>query len=65
MKAFIIKAQEDIKKFKANPLNPDNVRKERIKDLLSERDKYRDLYVSESIKNKEGQNNIYDGTGTH
>ena len=45
--------QSEIKRVKAKPLNPDNVRLEKIIELKDERERYKDLYVSESIKNKE------------
>ena len=50
---FVKSLQSEIKSLKENPLNPDNVRQEGLKELLDERDRYKDLYVSESIKNKE------------
>ena len=53
LKNFVINLQQEVKRAKQNPLNPDNIRLEKIKDIKSERERYKDLYVSESIKNKE------------
>lgn len=39
--------------MKQNPLNPDKIRLEKVKEIVAERDKFKDLYISESIKNKE------------
>lgn len=55
LRSFITSIQSEFKRLKQNPLNPDNIRVEKIKELMSERDRYKDLYVSESIKNKEFQ----------
>lgn len=39
--------------IKQSPLNPDLVRIEKIKEIIAERKKFKDLYILESIKNKE------------
>ena len=43
-------------------MNPDNVRLEKIRELQEERERYKDLYIAESIKNKEF--NAYDNMTT-
>jgi len=43
--------------MRENPLNPDKLKEEKVRELVAERDKYRDLYVSESIKNKDDESN--------
>lgn len=52
-KEFIINAQQALKKIKQNPLNPNLIKKEKIKELIDERERFKNLYVSESIKNKD------------
>lgn len=53
VKQLALKLQSEIKRIKAKPLNPDNVRLEKIKELQEDRDRLKDLYMAESIKNKD------------
>ncbi|CDW88015.1 inosine triphosphate pyrophosphatase-like [Stylonychia lemnae] len=64
MKQLASKLQQEIKKIKAKPLNPDNIRIEKIKELQEERERLKDLYMAESIKNRESQNQATDVMST-
>ena len=55
MKLLATRLQQEIKKIKSKPLNPDNIRVEKIKELQEERERLKDLYMAESIKNRESQ----------
>lgn len=53
LKQLALNLQSEIKRIKSRPLNPDNIRLEKIEELKQDREKYKDLYMAESIKNRE------------